>query len=130
MASNVLDASAYLAYLRKETGWERVAAAMRAGAVMTTANFAEVATYYVRGGGDEAKVRSVRAGLLFPLVPVDDDLAIRAALLEPYTRSKGRGLGDRLCLALAARLGVPALTADREWAEPAAKAGIAVEMIR
>ena len=67
---------------------------------------------------------------VFPLVPVDDDLALRAALIEPVTRALGLGLGDRLCLALAARLGVPAVTADRPWAGPAARAGVALDLIR
>ena len=46
------------------------------------------------------------------------------------TRALGLGLGDRLCLALAARLGVPAVTADRPWAGPAARAGVALDLIR
>ena len=62
--------------------------------------------------------------LVFPLVAVDDDLAIRAALLEPLTRASGLGSGDRICLALAGRLGVPAVTADRPWTGPAAPAGV------
>ena len=31
------------------------------------------------------------------------------------TRSAGLSLADRACLALASRLGVPAVTADRAW---------------
>jgi PIN domain nuclease of toxin-antitoxin system len=34
------------------------------------------------------------------------------------------------CLALAGRLGVPALTADRSWQEIAEAAGIEIELIR
>ena len=131
MAGSVLDASALLAYLRKEPGSELVLAAILAGgAVMATVNFGEVATWFVRNGADEAFVRSLRSRLAFPLVPVDDDLALRAALLEPLGRSAGLGLGDRTCLALARRLGVAAVTADRPWAGPAAKAGIALNLIR
>ncbi len=131
VTGSVLDASALLAYLRKEPGGERVLEAIVAGgAVMTTVNFAEVATWFTRNGADEAFVRSLRARLVFPLVPVDDDLAIRAALLVPLTRSVGLSLGDRLCLSLAARLKAPALTADRHWHEVAQVAGMSVELIR
>ena len=131
MAASVLDASALLTYLRKEPGGERVLAAILAGgAIMATVNFGEVATWFVRNGADEVFLRSLRSRLAFPLVPVDDDLAIRAALLEPLGRVAGLGLGDRTCLALAKRLGVPAVTADRPWAGPAAKAGIALDLIR
>jgi len=131
VADSVLDASALLSYLRKEPGGERVLEAIVAdGAVMTTVNFGEVATWFMRNGADEVFVRSLRARLVFPLVPVDDDLAIRAALLAPLTRSVGLSLGDRLCLSLAERLKAPALTADRLWREVAEVAGIAVELIR
>ena len=103
MARSVLDASALLAYLRREPGWEQVLQVFTGTATMTTVNFGEVAGWLVRNGADETAVRALRNGLVFPLTPVDDDLCIRAALLEPLTRSKGLGIGDRLCLALAAR---------------------------
>ena len=130
MARSVLDASALLAYLRREPGWEQVLQAFTGTATMTTVNFGEVAGWLVRNGADEAAVRALRNGLVFPLTPVDDDLAIRAALLEPLTRSRGLGIGDRLCLALAARSGAVALTADTAWQEIAVAAGVEVQLIR
>jgi PIN domain nuclease of toxin-antitoxin system len=38
-------------------------------------------------------------------------------------------LGDRSCLALPLQLGVPALTADREWKQVKVK-GLRIELIR
>ena len=38
-----------------------------------------------------------------------------AAALYPKTAGKGLALGDRACLALAQRLGAPAVTAERAW---------------
>lgn len=130
MARSVLDASALLAYLRREPGWEQVLEAFTGTAMMTTVNFGEVAGWMVRNGADEAAVRAVRTGLVFPLTPVDDDLAIRAALFEPLTWFKGLGIGDRLCLALAARSGAVALTADAAWQEIAGPTGVEVRLIR
>ena len=130
MSSFVLDASALVAYLRAEPGADRVLSAIATGATMTTLNFGEVAGWFIRQGADEAYVRSLRARLVFPLVPFDDDLAIRAALLLPATRSAGLSLGDRACLALASRSGIPALTADGAWAGVADVIGIAVDLIR
>ena len=56
--------------------------------------------------------------------------ARRSAALRPTTRAAGLSLGDRTCLALAAELGAPALTADRSWTGIAEAAGVAVQAVR
>ena len=50
-------------------------------------------------------------------------------MLRPITLERGLSLGDRYCLALARREGVPALTAERRWPEIAMAAGVEVELI-
>lgn len=47
--------------------------------------------------------------------PVTAQDAVSAAAL--WRRGSGLSLGDRLCLALAARLGTPVPTADRAWGQ-------------
>jgi ribonuclease VapC len=49
---------------------------------------------------------------------------VEVARLRSTTMRQGLSLADRACLALAARLGVPALTTDRAWAD----AGVDVEV--
>lgn len=49
------------------------------------------------------------------IVPFDSADAERTGDLHGVTRAAGLSLADRACLALAARLGVPAVTADRAW---------------
>jgi PIN domain nuclease of toxin-antitoxin system len=51
---------------------------------------------------------------------------IEVSRLRPAT--KALSLADRTCLVLAERLGVPALTADREWAQADVEA--VVDLIR
>ena len=126
----VLDASAVLALLLGEPGAERVTAAIVAGARMSTVNFSEVATRYVRAGATEAELLALRDGLPVTLVAVDADLALRAARMSAVTRVAGLSLGDRLCLALAQREGATALTADRAWAGVAGAIGVTVEVLR
>ena len=126
----VLDASAVLALLLREPGAERVTAAIVAGARMSTVNFSEVATRYVRAGATEAELLALRDGLPVTLVAVDADLALRAARMSAVTREAGLSLGDRLCLALAQREGATALTADRAWAGVAGAIGVTVEVLR
>jgi ribonuclease VapC len=125
----VLDASAVLAFLLREPGQDRVMEVLLAEPRMSTVNFAEVVTKYVlRGAAAEGERLCNELPVVF--VPVDEDLALQAALMAAVTRPLGLSLGDRICLALARRTGLTALTADRSWLDVAATIGVAVEAIR
>ena len=67
------------------------------------------------------------AGTLI-LEPLTETDCIEIALLRPLTKASGLSLADRACLALAKRLDIPALTADRDWAD--LNLGITVQLIR
>jgi ribonuclease VapC len=124
-----LDTSAIIAVVRGEPGADLVSRRL-GGGLLCTVNFAEVIGSMARRGIDPGELRATLAGLPVTLVALDPDLAYRAGALEPVTRREGLSLGDRACLALAERHGVPALTADRSWAAAGARLGIAVELIR
>lgn len=47
------------------------------------------------------------------VIEVTQEDGEKAALI--WTREAALSLGDRLCLAAAARLGLPAVTADADW---------------
>ena len=79
----VLDASAALALIFEEPGQQRVLDAILDGAEMTTANFAGVATRYVLRGASAADLSELRNGLAVMLVPIDEDLVVRAAPMAP-----------------------------------------------
>ena len=129
MTSIVLDASALLALLRGESGAERVGAVLSDSA-MSAANLAEVVGYLARNGADEAGVRQVLAPLPVAWVSFDDALAYDAGMLVAATKSAGLSFGDRACLALARRLHLPAMTADRAWSSIASTVGVTVDLIR
>lgn len=125
----ILDASAILTFLLAEPGHERVAEALLEDTMLTTVNFAEVATKYVlRGAKTRAETLAERLPVI--LVPVDQDLALRAALMADLTRPAGLSLGDRICLALGQRTGQTVLTADRAWLRVAQAIGVRVESVR
>lgn len=129
----VLDASALLAYLREEPGWERVREAIAEGAAMSVVNIAEALSIEAAAGVDPAKLMAElrRVGVVggaLTVHSVSDEDAIEAARLHPVTRKAGLSLGDRLCLALAQRLGGVALSADRPWSR--VKLSVTVELIR
>ncbi len=125
----VFDASAVLALLFEEPGAEMVRAQLRTG-VIGAANLAEVlAKLSDHGLPVMEAVRTVTI-LGLEVAPMTEAQAGRSAELRPMTRSVGLSLGDRACLALAAELGAPALTADRSWDAVAGAAGVSVQVIR
>jgi len=125
--SAAIDASALLALLFGEVGAEAVADAIASGAATSAVNLGEVATVLVRRAQDPAKILApVREQLV--VEPFTDADALAVATLYPDTARKGLSLGDRSCLALAQRLGGPALTAERAWADLGL--GVKVELIR
>ncbi len=128
MTSAVLDASAVLALVRDEPGGDKVEEHVGRGAI-SAVNLQEVVKELLVSGLDEPVIRELLAELRLDVRAHDTDAAFAAAALQEQTKAFGRGLGDRSCLALAIQLGVPALTADREWRKVKAK-NLKVEHIR
>ncbi|WP_174296793.1 type II toxin-antitoxin system VapC family toxin [Sphingomonas bacterium] len=114
MTSAVLDASAVLALVRDEPGADKVESHVGRAAI-SAVNLQEVVKELLLSGLDEPTVRELLDELRLDVRSHDVSAAYAAAGLHAQTRQYGRGLGDRSCLALALQLGVPALTADREW---------------
>lgn len=116
MNESVLDSSAVFALINDELGAAVVRGAIAAGAVLGAVNLAEVVPNLSHRGQSERDIRMQIEGLTLRIVEFDADLAIRAGMLRALTRAAGLSLGDRACLALAERLALPVLTADRAWA--------------
>lgn len=130
---SVLDASALLAFLHREPGAEFVAGSMRHGAWISAVNWSEVLSKLAEAGqGPEAVRRTLIEhhvlGILLHIHPFDEADAAEVARLRPLTRTAGLSLGDRACLALGHRLGLPVLTADRTWLD--LDVGVRVEAVR
>lgn len=118
--SAVLDASACLAYLQREAGAEVVAEVLTHGAYISAVNLAEVLSKLAEWGRDpeQAYLEMMNRGLLggmLEVTPLLPEECAAIARLRPMSKDLGLSLGDRACLALGARLGLPVLTADREW---------------
>jgi len=114
MSDPVVDASALLALLNEEEGSEAVASVLP-GARIGAVNLSEVVGKLAELGMPERRVVTVLEPLGLEVVVFDRELAYGAGALRPVTLEAGLSLGDRACLALAIRLGVRALTADRSW---------------
>lgn len=132
--ASALDASAVLALLNDEEGSEVVSGAIADGAAISVVNLAEVLSKVAERGGDPAAAAaelrkaegSKRALTIEPLTAAD---CVALARLRPITKQRGLSLADRACLALADRLGIPALTTDEAW-DDVPNLGIEVRLIR
>ena len=114
VADAVLDASAVLAFLTSEPGSDIVQKAMTRS-LISAVNVAEIVAKLIDRGVPPGTASTLVASLPFEIVSLDAALGFRVGTLRDATRTIGLSLGDRACLALAEREGLPALTADREW---------------
>jgi len=125
----VMDSSALIAHVEREAGWENIEQLLPS-ALVTTVNLAEVAQYWAKKGLDREEVARGIDALCVVAVAPDLLLALDAGTMIAHTARRGLSLADRFCLALARRENIPALTADRAWAEIADAVGVRVELLR
>lgn len=123
MSACVIDASAVLAYLFGERGGDEAEVWMGRGAAISTVNAQEVIARLidrdVRAGRglDQAVADAVRDfdGLVLEIVDLTMEDAVAAAAFAPLQRSNDLSAGDRCCLALGKRLGIPVVHAEQKW---------------
>lgn len=128
MRRYILDASAILAFMANETGADKVRVVIQAGrAGVTTVNISEVAAKLISRGMSSVDAEFQCRSMGLDILDVDDGIAFAAAALVPFTQPLGLSLGDRVCLATAAREACIAMTADKAWASVP---GVNVDVIR
>jgi PIN domain nuclease of toxin-antitoxin system len=125
----VLDASAVLAVLRQEPGFEAAMNAV-AGGIISAVNVAEIMAALLRDGVTDEDAVAALALLGDRVIAADLSLAVEAGRLRRLTDVAGLSLGDRFCLALARRLGTSVVTGDRAWLRVADRLGVTVHLIR
>lgn len=111
----VLDASALLAVLNNESGSEMVEKSIREGAVIGAVNMSEVIAKLNEIGIPDQEIIKLSNNIGIEVIRFDHNLAYTSGLLRIKTKQYGLSLGDRACLALAKKLGLPCLTADKIW---------------
>ncbi|MCX7673212.1 MAG: type II toxin-antitoxin system VapC family toxin [Thiobacillaceae bacterium] len=127
----VLDASAVLAWLWRETGAKTVEDLLAAGGcAMSSVNLAEVLTKALDKGLPPEQLRTLVGSLELEVLPFEIDDAVEAARLRVPTRHLGLSLADRACLALAKTRGHPAVTADQAWVVAGPAIGVQIICIR
>ena len=113
-AAAVLDASALLALLNMEPGAD-IVDGLVPDAAISSVSWCEAYGKLRARGVDALPLTRSMAETGIAVLGFDEPDARRAGELLAPTRSAGLSLADRACLALAARLDVPAVTADLAW---------------
>jgi PIN domain nuclease of toxin-antitoxin system len=128
--ASILDASALIAFLHYEPGAEAVVDAITATAAISVVNWAETLSKVAADGDDPQQVADSLQTSDSPLIlePLTDADCVEIARLRPLTKAHGLSIADRACLALAKRLEIPDVTADRDWAD--LNLGTTVQLIR
>ena len=114
MIKYVLDASAVLALLFLEKGWEKVDP-ISAESAISTVNVAEALTKLVQEDISLKKATKDFLALNLEIIELTIAQSVKAAELRPLTKHRGLSLGDRCCLALTMQEDATAVTADRNW---------------
>ena len=127
MNSVVLDASAILAVVHREKGFEKVIPHLEGGLV-SAVNYAEVLKKSVERGTELLTARSLLENFAIIIVPFDIVQAAETARLWPLVRPLGLSFADRACLALGILRSAPVLTADARIGE--AELPVKIKMIR
>jgi PIN domain nuclease of toxin-antitoxin system len=108
----VVDASVVLAWLQDEPGAEEAEPLLMKG-VIGAANWSEVLQKVRQQGAPAGVVARLLAS--FGLTVVDVTRADGELAADLWDRGTPLSLGDRLCLALGVRIGLPVATADAAW---------------
>ncbi len=93
-------------------------------------NLSEVIGHYAKLGIAEREIRTLLEKLRLPIADFGTQDAFLSGLWGPIGETVGLSLGDRACLALAKRLSLPVIIANRAWASIGARLGVTVELIR
>jgi ribonuclease VapC len=123
----VLDASALLAFLNDEPGAEEVGQLLPSS-VISAINISEVISKLIDAQMPEDDLNLVLSYVNCQVYPFELDDAWYTAKLRNLTKHKGLSLGDRACLGLACKLGIPAVTADKAWQN--LKIDVPIKLIR
>lgn len=128
MSRIILDASAILAVIHQEPGYEKLTPDLLARAVASTVNLAEVQGKLVSRGWVSDEAWEDATSPVQEVLPFNPGQARVAGGLIAQTRQLGLSLGDRACLALGIALKGSVYTCEKTWKN--LRLGVPVQVIR
>jgi PIN domain nuclease of toxin-antitoxin system len=111
----ILDASALIAYILQERGWETIQNLI-SKSIMSSVNVSEVAKYFIEKKDVQIEqIKRTMNQLIDEVIVFDEDQAYICADLIRYTKQYGLSQADRACISLALSTGYPIYTTDKAW---------------
>ena len=126
----VVDASVILAMIFEEPGGDQLNDAIADGSVVSDINRAEVIKRLMGNGTDPETALAAVKDLDLDAIPFSSELLSAMTTIFPHVKRANLSLADCACLATAKHLRLPALTADKAWAEIAGDVGVEVVVVR
>jgi ribonuclease VapC len=114
MNKAVLDASALLAFINQENGYE-IAEGYLPDAIMSSVNIAEVVAVLSLVDMPEDIIIGIIHDLSIEIIDFDQEQAIQTGFLRKKTKAAGLSLGDRASINLASIKNLTVVTADKIW---------------
>jgi len=124
----LLDSSSLIAMLYDEPGAAYVQEQLDEASLLAV-NLEETLMVLLRDGMPRDVVRRTFDELDIDVISYTAEMAWRSAEIQSLVRTP-LSLADRSCLAAAAILGMPVLTADRAWSDVGPAFGVEVRLIR
>ncbi len=110
----LLDASAYIAFLNKETGYDIIENVIQKASI-NTVTYTEIISFYARQGLDDLILHELCKYV--NIININEDICFNAGNLIKISKEYGLSLGDRLCLATAIHYKLDVYTSDKIWAQ-------------
>ncbi len=124
---NLLDASAYIAYLNKESGFEIIKNIINKSSI-NTITYTEIISFYAKKIIDEYTLKELCQYI--HIIDVNEDICFNAGNIMKISKEYGLSLGDRLCLAIAIYFKLDVYTSDKIWLKLANKLKLNIVSIR
>jgi len=124
----LLDSSSLIAMLYDEPGAAYVQEQLDEASLLAV-NLEETLMVLLRDGMPRDVARRTFDELDIDVISYTAEMAWRSAEIQSVVRTR-LSLADRSCLAAAAILGMPVLTADRAWSDVGPAFGVEVRLIR
>lgn len=125
----LLDTSALIALLKKESGYEMIEKII-ANSAISSVNFSEFVAVLARSGISYIDIDEMIKDIVPEIIPFCEDTSTKAGKLITVTKDYGLSLGDRACIATGDHYQMEIHTTDKVWSKLQPQIATKITVIR